>query len=150
MGQHQVGRLDVAVHDAPGMSVVESLTYVGSDFGDLTIAQESSIDQVADRVALDQLADQKRPTALGTEFMVRELEEGHDARMVQSRGSLGLAADPGTASLVGFYDLDGHVAFEAAVPGSIDRAEASTAEAVFNLEPAEYRGADHPYPGNSP
>jgi len=150
VGKHQVGRLDVTVHDAPGMGVIEGFADIGPDLGDLAIAEEPPVYQAPDRVTLDQLADQEGPPSLGSELVVSELEKRDDARMVEPRGRFCLAADPRTTAPVGFDDLDGHVPLEAPIPGPIDRAEASTAEAVFDLEPAEYSGADHPYPGNSP
>ncbi len=88
-GDEDVLRLDVAVDDAARVGVVERLAEVGADLADLAVAERPFAAQPGQGAALDQLGDQQRVAVL-----LAHLVEGDDARVVESRGRLGLAQAP--------------------------------------------------------
>src|SRR5438128_716027 len=90
------------------------------------------------RSPLDQFAHQVCPARIPA-----ELVEGDDARMVETRGGLGLPQDAWVAGAGPFEALHGHPALEPLVPGAVDRAETAAAKAFTQHEPVENPLADH-------
>ena len=126
-------RLDVAVDDAARVGVVEGFAEVGADLADLAVGEDVLGGQAGERVALDQLGDEQRVAVL-----LPHLVQGHDARVVEAGGRLGLAHDalPGLAPLLD--RLHRHGALEPAVPGLVDHAEAAAADAALDQEAVKY------------
>jgi len=133
---HDVARLEVAVHQAPAVGGVQGV-------GDL--------DRVPHHVGgRDRTPDQPRGQGLALEMLhhqvvvavlLADVEEGADVRMIQAADGLGLALEPflevGAGGGALGQDLDGDRAFQARVAGAVDLAHASGADLGLDLVGAE-------------
>ncbi len=136
-GDDDVLRLDVAVHDAARVGVVERLAEVGADLADLAVAERPLAGQAGEGRALDQLGDEQRVAVLLAHLIQRD-----DARMVEPGRRLCLAQHPpaGLAARLDRLDRDGPL--EPPVPGLVDDAEAAAADAALDQKAVEHEGTD--------
>jgi hypothetical protein len=132
LGDDDVLRLDVAVDHTAGVGVVERLAQIGPDLPDLAVAEASLPGPARQRVAVDQLGDEQRVAVF-----FADLIEGHDPRVVEAGGGLGLAQHPSLLGAAGVDRLDRDRPLEPAVPGLIDDAEPATADPALDQETVE-------------
>ncbi len=130
-------RLDVAVHDAARVGVIESLAEVGADLADLAVAELAGVGEAGQGGALDQLGDEQ-----GVAVLLAHLVEGDDAGVVEPGGGLRLAQHPSAGLPLLLDRLDRDRALEAAVPGLVDDAETPAADAALDQEAVEHEGTD--------
>ena len=130
-------RLDVAVHDAARVGVVERLAEVGADLADLAVAERPFAGQVGEGRALDQLGDEQRVAVL-----LAHLIERDDPRVVEPRRRLRLAQHPPAGLTARLDRLDRDGALEPPVPGLVDDAEAAAADAALDQKAVEHEGTD--------
>ena len=125
------------MNDAGGVGVGERGAELGADVGDLAVGDLAGGGQLAQVRALDQLADQ-----IGAAVVLAELVEGDDSGVVEPRGGVGLAQHP-PGGVVG-DGFDGDPAAEPLVPGTMDGAVATVADALADGESPKYELAfDH-------
>ena len=126
-GQHQIGRLDIAMHDSLGVRIVErvgGLHANGDDFGCL---QRTLAEALAQRPAFDIFHGQE-PEIL----VLSDLVDGGDVGVSQS-GSEARFLDEalhtfGIGGHFGRQNFQRHAAAEAGIVGQIDRAHAALAQ----------------------
>ena len=141
-GQHHVGRLDVAVHDAHAVAVLQRREHAGRDPQRLGPVQRPGLaEQVAHGAALDVLHDDVRRLhgrAAGLlDDVLTAVVDRDDGRMVQGRGGLGLAAEPlvelRVPGQVGAQHLDRDAAAEAGVVADVDLGHPAATEQLAHL-----------------
>jgi hypothetical protein len=128
---HHVGRLQIAVHDAPCVRIAHGVAHLLKD-GDETAQpicrRLPVLEQVAQRVALDELHGQKG-LAVGERAQV---VGGRNARVLQLAGDRGLDAEARGGQRIGRHfgleQLDGHVAIEDRIACAADHAHAACAD----------------------
>jgi hypothetical protein len=139
--EHDVLGLDVAVHDAVAVRVVQGLGHLPRDS-----------DGVVDR----QLADRVQPIAERNALDIRHDEEQQPSGLagVVERKNVGVREPGGEANLleepfatngvgdVGVQDLDGDVPLVAEVPGEEDGRQPSSAELALDGVPAGDGGVE--------
>ena len=102
--EEQVGRLDVAVHEPPIVSVSQALGRLESDQQGLGNAEHRApIEHGAKTPSRQQLADEKgrRDLAIGLGLGVGPVEHGDDVRMAQLGGSMRLGPETPAETIVG-------------------------------------------------
>ena len=117
-GQHDVRRLDIPVHDAAVVDVVQGAGHLHGDDGrDVVRNAPARVEQVIQVDALHVLHDDEERAAL-----LVEVVDVDDVLVLQVRKALGLAFEPGDELLLalsrGFEGLNSH----RAVQGVLDRA----------------------------
>ncbi len=96
-------------------------------------------------VPFDQFEDER--VAFTVSF---EAVDGADVRMIKGREQVGLSAEPGNTTRIGdgtclrpsAENLDGDIAVEAGVAGSIDLAHSAHAYALLHLVDAEHEAGE--------
>ena len=136
-GDHHVAGLDVAVHDAGAVAVVERVEDAARDLqGPLGRDARVLLQQLTQRLALDELHDDERDTG-AVEDVLAGVVDRHDRGVVQHRGGLGLAPEPhlegGIRGQVGAQHLDRDGAAEPPVAAPAHFGHASAAEHVAQL-----------------
>jgi hypothetical protein len=131
---HQIRRLDVPVNDALCVRRRQRFRELDAEVDDLFGGQRTTQDLLLQRFSVDQLGDEVQRPVLG----LSGLEDGGDAGMVDRRGGLGLAqkTSPGPAILDPFLadQLQGDVALEQGVAGTVDDPHGTRAQAFDHLE----------------
>ena len=128
---HDVGGLDVAVDDASGMAVVQSLRDLDTDVHDLPEAQRLVPDQ-AQQVgsACDRHHEEERP------LVAPDVVDGHDGGMVHLGHHLGFALES-LFELRGQVrrgnELHGDLAVQERVAGAVHNAHSAAAELPEDL-----------------
>jgi hypothetical protein len=136
-GHHHVARLDVAVHDAGLVAVVQRAQYPVDDlqraFGQQPVAV---LQQVADGPAVHVLHDDVRHGDPGRHVLAGIVDR-HDVRVVKGCRGLGLAPEPRLEYLVpgqvGAQRLDRHDPVEPDVARAVDLCHAAAAHDAVEL-----------------
>ena len=118
LGHEHVGRLDVAVHDALSMCVLERVAERDSDRDDVVVRQLTGRQQMIEGRAAHELGDQ-----VGALVVDRRLVQGHDPRMRQAGRRSGLALEAAAGDPLAGHDLDRDIALQTLVPGHPDGAD---------------------------
>ena len=142
LGDHQVGRLQIAVDDAHAVRVRERGEALHHQVGGaLGRERTEALDHVLERLAADELHHhQPLPVVL------EQLEDGGDAGMIEARDGDGFGAEaPGDFRIVqlGVEDLDRDIAVEGVVEGAKDRAHAAPPHPIKHAVLADVL-PDHP------
>jgi hypothetical protein len=94
-GDEDVGRLDVPVHDAPGMRRIERIGNLRRDLEQLLGPDRRPLDPVLQRLPFEQLhGDEALPRVLA------DLVNGADVRVIQRGGRTRFAREPLERELV--------------------------------------------------
>jgi hypothetical protein len=134
---HDVRRLQVAVHDAARVRFLEALGHLEDQVDRAHRTQRSGArEHVVQRGALDELHRQKRLTVAG----LSEVEDAHDVRALELADQLGLALEARPhVRIVGEHpaqELQRDGALQVDVRGPVDVAHATRGEVAFDLEAA--------------
>ena len=143
-GDHDVGRLDVAVHDAHAVAVVEGVEDVLGDADRLERLEGAPLAQLLPQgVPVDVLHDDVRHgrglpvRVVAVEGILARVEDGHDRGMVEPGRRLGLAPEAHEEVLVsgevGSQDLDGDLTPETRVVTQVHVGHAAAADEVTDL-----------------
>jgi hypothetical protein len=134
--QLDVGRLEVPVHDALAMGLLERLRHLQRDAGRLLEGQGPAAEPLGQRLALHQLQHQ-----VGRPVDQLEPVDRGDARMAQRGEEPGLAleaaAQIGNVSNGLAEGLDRHLAAQHRIEGLVDAAHAPDAEERLHLVASE-------------
>jgi uncharacterized protein len=126
-GHHDVVGLHVPVKDAARVRGAEGVGGSSDEPHRLGPGRAAAAHDRRERLPLDELHDQEGTIALGA-----DVEEGDDPGVVQRARRAGLAQEPGLAVGIrgggGGEHLDGHLAPEALVDGTMDLPHRSAAE----------------------
>ena len=119
LAEEEVGRLQVPVHEALAVGVVQALRRLEADERGLGDAQPLAlVEHGPQGAAPDELGDQER------DLVLTPVVDGEEVRMVETGRGLGLgaeAADEGLVAGVGLVqELDGHPALQPGVLGQED------------------------------
>ncbi len=90
LGDKDVGRLDVPVHDALGVGGIERVCYLDGQRKQRLQVQRSNPDHVLQRLAVQKLHRDESFAVLVVNFV-----DGTDIRMIQGRSSLRLSLEAG-------------------------------------------------------
>src|SRR5690606_22602871 len=141
-GQHGVRGLDVAVHDAAVVGVLEGGQDGGGDPGRLVGVEDLLlVEDLPEGPALDVLHDDvghvdRGAAGLG-HLLLTGVVDGDDRGVVESRGGLGLAAEPGqeggVPGEVGAQDLDRDRAPQPQVVADVHLGHTATADQLADL-----------------
>ena len=127
LGHHDVRRLDVAVDHALLVGVLQSVGEAGDQLGRLAEARPAGGQQVGQRHALDEVADE-----VGGAVVLADLVDRDDRRMAQLGGAAGLAQESiqllAARRPAGAGDLEGDDAIQLRVAGLEDRAEGARSD----------------------
>jgi hypothetical protein len=138
---HHVGRLDVPVHHAARMAVVESVGHLDADVHDLAQRERPLADQVRQVRPGDERHDEEERTLVPPEVVDRD-----DRGVVHLRDNLSLAGKPlfQLGRQISRRDqLDGDVAVQAGVSRPVDDAHSPAAELALDLVPLGEPGVNH-------
>ena len=138
LGQHDVARLQVAMHDPVPVGARERVTDFDPDFQGLLERDGALLQATAQRLALEVLHHQEVDLVL-----VTDVEQRADPRMIQCGNMAGLAFEAQTEFGADGHaapdHLDRHRAIEAGVVRPIDLAHAATADQRHDFVSAEAR-----------
>ena len=131
-----VGRLEVAVEHAPSVGRLHRVGHLGQQPGPLAGRDAALCQPPGEGRAVDQ------PHAVeGMSAAFAHLEDRDDARMVEVRGGLGLAAKPRQVGRTGQVPpeehLDRHGSSQAPLQGPVDDAHAAAADLLEQLVVAQ-------------
>ena len=130
LGEHDVGGLEIAMDDAQAVSVRERGQRLHAEVRGLRSCGERAFarHERLERLAAHELHDHE-PLA----FVLEQLVDGGDARMIQTCNGDGFRAKPASDRWIvqlGVEDLDGDVAMKGLVDRTVHRAHAATADAI--------------------
>ena len=131
VAHHDVLGLEIAMHDARGMRLRETLGYLLGDVGEPSRRQPAGGQQVAQGLALHPFHDHEGHAGLMANVM-----DGQDIGMVQGRSRLGfLLETTQTISIgeIGWEDLDRDPAIEAGIERAVDLTHAACPERTEDL-----------------
>ncbi len=111
--------------------MVERFAEIGADLADLAVGEDVFGAQAGERRTLDQLGDEQRVPVL-----LPHLVEGHDPRVVEAGGRLGLAHHPLSGLAVLLDRLHRDRPLEPPVPGLVDDAEPAAPSLLPSDDPA--------------
>ena len=89
VGNKNIGRLDVAMHDAPAVSSVKSVRYLHPQVEQFVNVQWLSANPVLQRLTFEHLHGDE-----GSSILLANIVDGANVRMVQGRSGLGFASKP--------------------------------------------------------
>ena len=140
-----VGRLEIAVHDAALVRLLERRRHVAAECRDLFLRERAAGDVLRQRLAGHVLHDQEVDPVAAVEIVHRG-----DVRVVQPGQRLRFTPEPPPCRLVGqharWQHLEGDVAIEMLVAGAVDLAHPAFAELLD--DPVVREGAaDHFFGG---
>ena len=142
-GDHDVRRLDVAVHDPVAVAEVQGAAHLGDDLHGAPRRQPSlGLEDVAQRPALDVLHHDVRHlgVAVRATVVLAGVVDRHDRRVVQAGRGLRLATEPvqerRVAREVGAQHLDRDIAAETHVAPAMHLGHAAVADELAELVPA--------------
>ena len=122
-----VGGLEIAVHDAAFVRLLERRGHVAAKRGDLLFRQRATGNELRQRVARDELHDQEVEPVAAVEIVNRG-----DVRVIQPGQRLRFASEPAPCRLVGQHArwqyFEGDVAIEVLVASAVDLAHAAFAQ----------------------
>ena len=152
IGDEDVRRLDVAVHDAGMMGSLEGVGDLTAEVEHHIDRQRSAVDPAAERAALEQLHHEKRQAVVLADVVhradVRVIQRGRRARLALKS----LGGDRILQQLRG-EELDGDLASEAGVFGAIDHTHTALAnlvdDSVMGDSLADHRRAKLPMVGRA-
>ena len=114
VGDHDVARLQIAMHDAGTMRAPHGLRNLGGVAHDLVDAEGALLEEAAQGAAPHQLHGDEVDALVGVDLVDRD-----DARMIEGGGGLGLAEESFLASnriaVAGWQHLQGDVAVQGLV-----------------------------------
>ena len=138
LGEHDVGRLQVAMHDAVAMRAGERVADFDPDFQGLLERDGAPLQATAQRLAFEVFHHQEVDLVL-----VPDVEQRADPRMIQSGNVAGLAFEAQTEFRADGHaapdDLDRHRTIEAGVVRPIHLAHAAAADQRHDFVSAEAR-----------
>src|SRR5262249_27823550 len=131
-----IGRLEIAVDDAGIVGGVERLRDLNAERDQRVKGQRPRIEQLLQRAAAQQLHHQVR--AASAVFVVPDVVDGADVRMVQGGGGARLALEPRQVrARLGERrreELEGDLALELQVVRMVDLAHSTNAQKAGDLE----------------
>ena len=141
LGDEDVGRLDIAVHDAFAVGRIERVGDLDAEIEHEVDGQGLSVDAVFERLAFEVFHRQ-----VGSAVFFADVVDGADIGVVQRRGGPGLAAEPVehgklAADLIG-EKFERDEAPQAGVLGLVDHAHSPAAK-LFDHSIMGYGFADH-------
>ena len=129
LGAHQVGALDIAMHDAAGMRFLERVGHLQTDLDDFTDRQRSLLDARRQQLAFDVLHDDE----VGAGVLANVVGDG-DVWRTQQRRRTRLVEQARPALRIGFelggQELQRDRTAEADIFGAINLAHAAGAKAL--------------------
>ena len=130
LGNHQVGRLEIAMHDAAAVRVAERVEHLHAEVRGLRRRQRPEpIRQLVERLAADELHHHQQLVVL----LMMQLVNRRDAGVIEPRKRHGFAAEPlqhvGVGQ-IGIEDLDRDFTVERLVDRLVDGAHAAATELV--------------------
>ena len=141
LGNHHVGGLEVAMHDAGAMRVSERVEHLHTEMCGLRRGQRAEpIRQIVKRLAAHELHDHQEIVAV-----LMQLVDRRDARVVQPRERHRFRAKAfqnGVVCQVGIEHLDRNVTIERLIHRLVDSAHAAASELLDDAVFAD-RSADH-------
>jgi hypothetical protein len=133
VGDKDVGGLDVAMDDAFGMSGIESISNFDSD-----IEKKLKLEGPAENVLFEGFAFEKFHGEECLTIFFADIKYCANAWMIESRGSLSLAAEAGeglrVTGDVGRKEFEGDKAVETSVLGLVNHTHAAPAEFLEDSE----------------
>ena len=132
--EHDVRRLEIAVHDSVSMRVVQCRCDRGDELRRFPSLQSLSLESFCERASFDELFDQIVDARFGT----TRSEKKHDARMLELRGASSLVEKAldllATRQASGSENLDGDGSIELRIACSIDGSERAAAKLLEKSE----------------
>ena len=139
--EHDVLRLDVAMHDGPRVGLCQRIGDLLGDRHQLALGQRALAQALRQRVAFDVLHREERPAAVFADFVdrahVRVIERGRGLRFANQARVAGLVT-VGSGD-----DLDCHEPLQRRILREVHLAHAAGAELAQNAIPADGLGR-HP------
>jgi hypothetical protein len=137
--EQDVGRLDVAMDDPLLVGRMQCVGQCGNDAGRSARLERAVVDRVGQRSAGNESrGDLRRIT------VVAGLINWHDVRMLEPGGGPGLAKEPldglGVLLKLAVRDLEGDVAVERRVQGTVDSATGAGTQTLLDEEAADLLG----------
>ena len=138
--EHEVGRFEIAVHDALAMGIGQSLGKLANDLDGLCQGHRGfafglTLEAIGQRLAANEGIGDVEVLALLTIFI-----DGHDVGMAQAGGGLGFAEEALDALLgiaaAELGDLEGHGPIQEGIVRQIDLAEGAFAQEFLEHETA--------------
>ncbi len=130
--EHDIARLEIAVHDARGVGVGHGVGDLGAEFGRLAGSEPLGGEPFVQVCTLHEIANDKDRIAFAADLM-----HADDVRVCELGGCPGLAEEHlrlGRRELVLPRHLDCHDPIELGVTGFPDRSEFADADALQQLE----------------